>query len=85
MSPTSLKLTLRQLREGASMSLQDVLTMEYRLSQACLRGPDFYEGVRAVLIDRDQSPRWKPPALEEVTDEFVDDCFKPLGSNDLKL
>ncbi|XP_062466025.1 3-hydroxyisobutyryl-CoA hydrolase, mitochondrial [Pezoporus occidentalis] len=85
MSPTSLKLTLRQLREGASMSLQDVLTMEYRLSQACMRGPDFYEGVRAVLIDRDQSPRWKPAALEEVSDEFVDDCFKPLGSNDLKL
>uniref|UniRef100_A0A8B9GJM3 3-hydroxyisobutyryl-CoA hydrolase n=1 Tax=Amazona collaria TaxID=241587 RepID=A0A8B9GJM3_9PSIT len=85
MSPTSLKLTLRQLREGASMSLQDVLMMEYRLSQACMRGPDFYEGVRAVLIDRDQSPRWKPAALEEVSDEFVDDCFKPLGSNDLKL
>ncbi|NXJ44213.1 HIBCH protein, partial [Ciconia maguari] len=85
MSPTSLKMTLRQLREGASMSLQDVLTMEYRLSQACMRGHDFYEGVRAVLIDKDQSPRWKPAALEEVSDEFVDDCFKPLGNNDLKL
>ncbi|XP_005145668.1 3-hydroxyisobutyryl-CoA hydrolase, mitochondrial isoform X2 [Melopsittacus undulatus] len=85
MSPTSLKLTLRQLREGASMTLQEVLTMEYRLSQACMRHPDFYEGVRAVLIDRDQSPRWKPAALEEVSDEFVDNCFKPLGSNDLKL
>ncbi|NXK44879.1 HIBCH protein, partial [Chauna torquata] len=85
MSPTSLKMTLRQLREGASMSLQDVLTMEYRLSQACMRGHDFYEGVRAVLIDKDQSPRWKPAALEEVSDEFVDNCFKPLGNNDLKL
>ncbi|KAM7096498.1 3-hydroxyisobutyryl-CoA hydrolase, mitochondrial isoform X2 [Ciconia boyciana] len=85
MSPTSLKMTLRQLREGASMSLQDVLTMEYRLSQACMRGHDFYEGVRAVLIDKDQSPRWKPAALEEVSDEFVDDCFKPLGNNDLKF
>ncbi|KAM6260913.1 3-hydroxyisobutyryl-CoA hydrolase, mitochondrial isoform 1-T1 [Spheniscus humboldti] len=85
MSPTSLKMTLRQLREGASMSLQDVLTMEYRLSQACMRGHDFYEGVRAVLIDKDQTPRWKPAALEEVSDEFVDDCFKALGNNDLKL
>ncbi|XP_009672190.2 3-hydroxyisobutyryl-CoA hydrolase, mitochondrial isoform X2 [Struthio camelus] len=85
MSPTSLKMTLRQLREGASMSLQDVLTMEYRLSQACMRGHDFYEGVRAVLTDKDQFPRWKPAALEEVSDEFVDDCFKPLGNNDLKL
>ncbi|XP_010192506.1 PREDICTED: 3-hydroxyisobutyryl-CoA hydrolase, mitochondrial [Mesitornis unicolor] len=85
MSPTSLKLTLRQLREGASMSLQEVLTMEYRLSQACMGGHDFYEGVRAVLIDKDHSPRWKPAALEEVSDEFVDNCFKPLGNNDLKL
>ncbi|XP_032851144.2 3-hydroxyisobutyryl-CoA hydrolase, mitochondrial isoform X2 [Tyto alba] len=85
MSPTSLKMTFRQLREGASMSLQDVFRMEYRLSQACMRGHDFYEGVRAVLIDKDQSPRWKPAALEEVSDEFVDDCFKPLGNNDLKL
>ncbi|NXC38520.1 HIBCH protein, partial [Penelope pileata] len=85
MSPTSLKLALRQLREGASMSLQDVFTMEYRLSQACMRGHDFYEGVRAVLVDKDQAPRWQPAALEEVSDEFVDDCFKPLGSNDLKL
>nr|XP_021142388.1 3-hydroxyisobutyryl-CoA hydrolase, mitochondrial [Columba livia] len=85
MSPTSLKITLRQLREGASMSLQEVLRMEYRLSQACLKGHDFYEGVRAVLIDKDQSPRWRPAALEEVSDEFVDNCFKPLGNNDLKL
>ncbi|XP_066409602.1 3-hydroxyisobutyryl-CoA hydrolase, mitochondrial isoform X1 [Molothrus aeneus] len=85
MSPTSLKLTLRQLREGASMSLQEVLRMEYRLSQACMKGHDFYEGVRAVLIDKDQSPKWKPSALEEVSDEFVDNCFKPLGNDDLKL
>ncbi|NXX79488.1 HIBCH protein, partial [Urocolius indicus] len=85
MSPTSLKITLRQLREGASMSLQDVLKMEYRLSQACMRGHDFYEGVRAVLIDKDQSPKWKPATLEEVSDEFVENCFKPLGNNDLKL
>ncbi|XP_067405120.1 3-hydroxyisobutyryl-CoA hydrolase, mitochondrial [Emydura macquarii macquarii] len=85
MSPTSLKMTLRQLREGASMNLQDVLTMEYRLSQACMRGHDFYEGVRAVLIDKDQVPKWKPASLEEVTDEFVDSCFKSLGNSDLKL
>ncbi|XP_061468880.1 3-hydroxyisobutyryl-CoA hydrolase, mitochondrial isoform X5 [Rhineura floridana] len=85
MSPTSLKMTFRQLREGASLSLQDVLTMEYRLSQACMRGHDFYEGVRAVIIDKDQSPKWKPAALEEITDECLDLCFKSLGSGDLKL
>ncbi|XP_039178025.1 3-hydroxyisobutyryl-CoA hydrolase, mitochondrial isoform X2 [Crotalus tigris] len=85
MSPTSLKIAFRQLKEGASLNLQDVFTMEYRLSQACMRGHDFYEGVRAVLIDKDQSPKWKPAVLGEVTDEFLDSCFKSLGSNDLKL
>ncbi|NXI96621.1 HIBCH protein, partial [Psophia crepitans] len=83
MSPTSLKITLRQLREGASMSLQDVLTMEYRLSQACMVSKQ--PSPLSLLIDKDQSPRWKPATLEEVSDEFVDDCFKPLGNKDLKL
>ncbi|KAI1899451.1 hypothetical protein AGOR_G00061930 [Albula goreensis] len=85
MSPTSLKLTFRQLWAGAGMSLQDVLIMEYRLSQACMRGQDFYEGVRAVLIDKDQSPKWTPSTLEGVTESFLDGCFKPLGERDLKF
>ncbi|XP_061059314.1 3-hydroxyisobutyryl-CoA hydrolase, mitochondrial isoform X1 [Eubalaena glacialis] len=85
MSPTSLKITLRQLMEGSSKTLQEVLTMEYRLSQACMRGHDFHEGVRAVLIDKDQSPKWKPADLKEVTDEALNNHFKSLGSNDLKF
>uniref|UniRef100_A0A3Q2PAI1 3-hydroxyisobutyryl-CoA hydrolase n=1 Tax=Fundulus heteroclitus TaxID=8078 RepID=A0A3Q2PAI1_FUNHE len=85
MSPTSLKITFRQLQAGAALSLQDVLVMEYRLSQACMRGHDFYEGVRAVLIDKDQSPRWSPSTLEEVSQEMVDDCFASLGEKDLSL
>uniref|UniRef100_A0A8C8Z1Q6 3-hydroxyisobutyryl-CoA hydrolase n=1 Tax=Prolemur simus TaxID=1328070 RepID=A0A8C8Z1Q6_PROSS len=85
MSPTSLKITLRQLIEGSSKTLQEVLTMEYRLSQACMEGHDFHEGVRAVLIDKDQSPKWKPASLKEVTDEDVNNHFKSLGSSDLKF
>ncbi|XP_061697110.1 3-hydroxyisobutyryl-CoA hydrolase, mitochondrial [Syngnathoides biaculeatus] len=85
MSPTSLKLTYKQLQLGATLSLQDVLVMEYRLSQACMRGFDFYEGVRAVLVDKDQSPKWKPSTLEEVTDPSVDQCFSSLGDMDLAL
>ncbi|XP_037018863.2 3-hydroxyisobutyryl-CoA hydrolase, mitochondrial isoform X3 [Artibeus jamaicensis] len=85
MSPTSLKITLRQLIEGSSLTLPEVLTMEYRLSQACMRGHDFQEGVRAVLIDKDQSPKWKPATLKEVTDEDLNNSFKSLGSNDLKF
>ncbi|XP_045875656.1 3-hydroxyisobutyryl-CoA hydrolase, mitochondrial isoform X4 [Meles meles] len=85
MSPTSLKITLRQLIEGSSKTLQEVFTMEYRLSQACMGGHDFFEGVRAVLIDKDQSPKWKPADLKEVTDEDLNNYFKSLGSNDLKF
>ncbi|XP_015232470.1 3-hydroxyisobutyryl-CoA hydrolase, mitochondrial isoform X2 [Cyprinodon tularosa] len=83
MSPTSLKITFKQLQAGATLSLQDVLVMEYRLSQACMRGHDFYEGVRAVLIDKDQNPRWNPSALGEVSDQYVDECFASLGEKDL--
>ncbi|KAG8432797.1 hypothetical protein GDO86_017151, partial [Hymenochirus boettgeri] len=85
MSPTSIKITFRQLKEGSSLTLQEALRMEYRLSQACMKGHDFYEGVRAVLIDKDQNPKWKPSSLEEVTNEYLDICFASLGSNDLKL
>ncbi|KAM9486692.1 3-hydroxyisobutyryl-CoA hydrolase, mitochondrial [Clarias gariepinus] len=85
MSPTSLKLTFRQLQAGASLTLQEVLVMEYRLSQACMRGHDFYEGVRAVLIDRDQSPKWKPATLAEVSEQYVEESFASLGDKDLKL
>ncbi|XP_039613830.1 3-hydroxyisobutyryl-CoA hydrolase, mitochondrial [Polypterus senegalus] len=85
MSPTSMKVTFRQLASGASMSLQEVLVMEYRLCQACMRGHDFYEGVRAVLIDKDQRPKWQPASLDQVTDEMVDGYFQSLGSGDLHL
>ncbi|XP_058469389.1 3-hydroxyisobutyryl-CoA hydrolase, mitochondrial [Solea solea] len=83
MSPMSLKMTYKQLQAGASLSLQDVLVMEYRLSQACMRGHDFYEGVRAVLVDRDQNPKWKPSKLEEVSEQSLEQCFASLGEKDL--
>lgn len=83
MSPTSLKITYKQLQAGASLSLPDVLVIEYRLSQACMRGCDFYEGVRAVLVDKDQSPKWNPSTLEGVSDQSVEQCFSSLGGKDL--
>ncbi|XP_029315669.1 3-hydroxyisobutyryl-CoA hydrolase, mitochondrial [Cottoperca gobio] len=83
MSPTSLKITYKQLQAGAALSLQDVLVMEYRLSQACMRGCDFYEGVRSVLVDKDQNPQWNPSTLEEVSEQSVEQCFSSLGDKDL--
>nr|XP_046218700.1 3-hydroxyisobutyryl-CoA hydrolase, mitochondrial-like [Oncorhynchus gorbuscha] len=86
MSPTSLKITFKQLQAGGTMTLQEVLVMEYRLSQACMvKGSDFYEGVRAVLVDKDHSPKWSPSTLKEVSEQSVEDCFSSLGDRDLKL
>uniref|UniRef100_A0A8C2AJ90 3-hydroxyisobutyryl-CoA hydrolase n=1 Tax=Cyprinus carpio TaxID=7962 RepID=A0A8C2AJ90_CYPCA len=84
MSPTSLKLTFRQIQEGARMSLQEVLVMEYRLSQACMTDR-FSPSLLAVLIDKDQSPKWKPSTLSGVSEQAIEECFSSLGERDLKL
>ena len=84
-SPSSLKIGLKQIRLGAKMDFAEVMTMEYRLSQACLNRPDFYEGVRAALIDKDRRPRWNPPTIAKVKDTDIDACFQSLGSGDLVL
>jgi enoyl-CoA hydratase len=77
-SPTSLKRTLRALQENAALSLEEALERELGFSLACLEiGTDFYEGVRAVLIDKDNAPRWSPPTLEEVSEKELDDFFSP--------
>jgi enoyl-CoA hydratase len=66
MSPTSLKLTLHGLRAGRRASIEDCLRLEYRMVSGIKAGHDFYEGVRAQLIDKDRNPRWSPARLEEV-------------------
>ena len=63
-SPTSLCMTFRELRDGASLSFEDCMRMEYRLARACMDGHDFYEGVRAIILDKDGAPRWDPPSLD---------------------
>ncbi|KAF7287988.1 hypothetical protein GWI33_000048 [Rhynchophorus ferrugineus] len=78
MSPTSLKITYRQLEYGKSLNLLDCLRMEYRMAVNCVNNHDFREGVRALLIDKDQSPKWQPATLEDVTDEIVDSYFEKL-------
>ncbi|RYZ36110.1 MAG: enoyl-CoA hydratase/isomerase family protein [Myxococcaceae bacterium] len=85
MSPTSLKVTLRQLREGRGRDYDAMARVEYRLSQALTARPDFREGIRAVLVDKDQKPRWSPATLAEVTDAEVDACFAPRPGDELVL
>eukprot|EP00127_Corallochytrium_limacisporum_P002616 Clim_evm52s134 gene=Clim_evmTU52s134 len=79
MSPTSCKLTMRQLRDGAKMtSLAECLKMELRLVLHCAEGTDFYEGVGAVLIHKHNSPKWNPDKLEDVSQALVDKHFGPI-------
>jgi len=84
-SPTSLKVTLRQLTLGEGYDIEAALALEYRLTQHFMAGHDFYEGVRAALIDKDQCPRWHPATLAEVTDSMVDGYFAPLGPGELRF
>jgi enoyl-CoA hydratase/carnithine racemase len=76
MSPTSVRVTFEQLRRGAKLAeLGDAFEMEFTLVQHALRGHDFYEGVRALLIDADQKPVWKPATLDDVSDAAIDKWF----------
>ena len=86
-SPSSLKVAFRQMREGGKKdSLAECLVMEYRIARQILKDHDFYEGVRALLVDKDNSPKWNPSTLEGVTDEIVEKHFRPLpGGEDLAL
>jgi enoyl-CoA hydratase len=84
-SPTSLAVTFRQLREGRALGFDAAMRLEYRLVHRFMEGHDFREGVRALLIDKDRSPSWRPERLQDVTDAMVDRYFAPLPGGDLPL
>lgn len=77
-SPTALKVSLRHIMQARALDLRQTLEADYRLACRFLEGPDFHEGVRAALIDKDQAPRWSPAALADVTGHAVDDYFAAL-------
>lgn len=78
MSPTSLKLTFEQLKRGKTMTLPECLKMEFRMACRVLESKDFYEGVRAVLIEKTGKPQWNPAKLEDVTEQMIGSYFEPL-------
>jgi len=83
-SPTSLKLTMRQLSEGErEESFDATMRMEYRMARRVIEGHDFYEGVRAVILDKDNQPQWQPETIEAVTDDMIDGYFASLGDDEL--
>jgi len=84
-SPLALKVTFRQIRAGAALSFDDCMRMEWRLASRMSEGRDFYEGVRALLVDKDNAPQWHPPALADVSAADVDAYFAPLPEGELNL
>lgn len=77
-SPTSLKVTLKALQKATSLDFESCMKMEYRLVNHFLKGQDFYEGVRAAVIDKDQKPHWNPNQLNLISDEKVNQYFNPI-------
>lgn len=75
MSPTALKVVHRQLREGAQRDIAACFQMESIMAEEFMRRDDFFEGVRAVLVDKDRNPRWQPTELSSVTAADVDRYF----------
>jgi enoyl-CoA hydratase len=84
-SPTSLKITLEQMRRGRTLSFEECMQTEFRIVSRIIHGHDFYEGVRAVIVDKDNDPRWVPSVLAEVTPAEVERHFAPLGLEELVL
>ena len=85
-SPETVKVALRQLREGERLaSFEDNMRMEYRIGWRKVQSADFLEGVRAVIVDKDNSPSWSPARLEDVTEADVARYFEPLGADELQF
>jgi enoyl-CoA hydratase len=92
-SPTAVKVALESLRRVRGLGnalaleqrLEQALKQEYRVGLRFLAGPDFREGIRAQVVDKDRNPRWKPATLAEVTRADVAAYFAPLGTRELEL
>lgn len=79
-SPLALQVTFAQLQKAKGLSLAECLQMDFDLVAHFMRGSDFYEGVRAMLIDKDKNPHWHPARLSDVSDDEVVNYFEPSNS-----
>jgi enoyl-CoA hydratase len=85
-SPTSLKITLRNIRSALSFKrVEESFQQDYRVALACIAGHDFIEGIRATIVDKDRKPAWRPDKLESVTPDIVERHFRSVGALELKF
>jgi len=85
-SPLSLKIAFEQVQRGGALDFAEAMRTEFRIVNRVAREPEFYEGIRAVVIDKDNAPKWNPATLEAVSRERVASYFAPLpDSEELRL
>ncbi|MBK9082403.1 MAG: enoyl-CoA hydratase/isomerase family protein [Rhizobiales bacterium] len=84
-SPTSLAIALRQMQIGGGLDFAEAMRVEYRIVSRVARGVDFYEGVRALIVDKDNAPAWSPADSAAVSPASVEAYFAPLGPDELKV
>jgi enoyl-CoA hydratase len=84
-SPSSLKTAFAQMRRGKELSLAEALKLEYRIASHLVTRPDYAEGIRVRIAERDRSPRWQPARLEEVRAEDIQSLFGPAADGELEL
>ena len=84
-SPLSLKLALAQVRRGKNWDFETCMRAEFRIVSRIIHGHDFYEGVRAVIVDKDNKPQWNPKTLAAVSEAEVERYFASLGGDELAL
>jgi 3-hydroxyisobutyryl-CoA hydrolase len=82
MSPTSLKVTFKYITSASNYTLKEILQTDYTLSKKFIRDNDFFEGVRALLIDRGTLPMWNPPTIETAKTETIDAYFQVPNDGD---
>ncbi len=84
-SPLSLKIALAQVRRGRSWDFETCMRAEFRIVSRVIHDHDFYEGVRAVIVDKDNKPRWQPATLAGVSAAEVERHFAPRDGDELVL
>ncbi|MDN3718791.1 enoyl-CoA hydratase/isomerase family protein [Roseibium salinum] len=84
-SPTSVLIAFEQMKRGPELSFNECMRLEYRIVCHILEGRDFFEGVRAVLVDKDQNPQWSPSQLGQVDSGDLASYFQEPSGGDLPL
>ncbi|TLP43401.1 enoyl-CoA hydratase/isomerase family protein [Cohaesibacter sp. CAU 1516] len=84
-SPTSVHVAFEQVMRGAKLDFEDCMRLEYRIVHRILQDEDFYEGVRATIVDKDGAPKWNPADLESVNPSLIAAHFEPLDGPELEF